>query len=100
MAEKIWKEVKPESDVHDFDTEAILEGEYVELEKDVGSNKSNMYSIKKSDGEVAKAWGCVTLDARMESVDIGEQVQIELHNKVPNRYGNLTKIFKVRILEK
>lgn len=100
MAEqKKWKEVAPNTDVHNFDEDPILEGKYVDKEHDVGINKSNIYHIKPAGGEVEKIWGCVTLNARMERVELDSEVRIELKKKVPNKYGKETKIFKVSILD-
>lgn len=92
-----WQEVKGNSDFHDFDTEVILEGKYVKKDENVGANKSNVYHIETKGGDTEKVWGCVVLDDRFESIPVGSMVQIELHNKVPNRYGNLTLIYRVRV---
>ena len=98
MSDIKWQEVRGNSDFHDFDSEPILEGKYVKLEENVGANKSNVYHIEATEGdETIKVWGCTVLDDRFANIPIGTMVQIELKNKVPNRYGNLTLIYAVRV---
>ena len=96
MSDIKWQEVRGNSDFHDFDAKPILEGRYVKLEENVGANKSNVYHIETEDDEIIKVWGCTVLDDRFANIPIGTMVQIELKNKVPNRYGNLTLIYAVR----
>jgi len=100
MAEeqKKWREVKG-NDIHDFEAEPILEGEYADREEEVGMNKSKLYSIKKEDGTVEKVWGTTILDSRMADVALNSQIQIELKGTMPNKYGKETKIYAVRIRE-
>ncbi|BDZ68721.1 hypothetical protein [Methanobacterium ferruginis] len=97
-----WKEVKrDEAELEKpvtWEPEIIgetLQGTYIDLEEDVGQYKSNLYTIKTSEGEV-KVWGSKVLDELMKKVDLGLEVRITYNGKQPSKTGkNPWKDFKV-----
>jgi len=97
-----WKEVKRDEAEQEktitWEPEIIgetLQGTYIDLEEDVGQYKSNLYTIKTSEGEV-KVWGSKVLDELMKKVDLGLEVRITYNGKQPSKSGkNPWKDFKV-----
>jgi len=97
-----WKEVKrDEAELEKpitWEPEIIgetLQGTYIDLEENVGQYKSNLYTIKTSEGEV-KVWGSKVLDELMKKVDLGLEVRITYNGKQPSKSGkNPWKDFKV-----
>lgn len=61
----------------DFEENPILEGEYLAKQTDVGENKSNLYKIKRENGDVVAVWGSSVLDTKMGNVTEGMRVKIE-----------------------
>lgn len=87
-------EWKPEKD------EDFIEGIYVLEKKDVGVNKSKLYSIETSEG-VKNVWGSAILDSRMAHAKIGDKVKITYKGLGEATGGkNAPKIFKVEVDKK
>jgi hypothetical protein len=97
-----WKEVKrDEAELEKpitWEPEIIgetLQGTYIDLEENMGQYKSNLYTIKTSEGEV-KVWGSKVLDELMKKVDLGLEIRITYNGKQPSKTGkNPWKDFKV-----
>ena len=102
-----WKEVKRDEEEKEktkfWEPEVIgetLQGTYIDLEENVGQFKSNLYTIRTSEGEV-KVWGSTVLDGLMDKVDMGLEVRITFNGKQPSKIGkNPWKDFKVEYREK
>jgi len=102
-----WKEVKRDEEEKEktkfWEPEVIgetLQGTYIDLEENVGQFKSNLYTIRTSEGEV-KVWGSTVLDGLMEKVDMGLEVRITFNGKQPSKSGkNPCKDFKLEYREK
>ena len=97
-----WKEVKRDEDEVEkpafWEPEAIgepLQGTYIDLEENVGQVKSNLYTVRTTQGEM-KIWGSKVLDELMKKVDLGLEVRITFNGKQPSKSGkNPWKDFKV-----
>lgn len=90
-----YKEINPE--IWDYEKEGdAIEGVLVMKQAEVGENKSWMYSIETSEGEVKNVWGSAILDSRMNLVRVGEKVRITFKGLGEGKAGrNPPKIFKV-----
>ena len=53
----------------------VITGVYKKLKTDVGANSSNVYEIENESG-LFSVWGTTVLDAQMEEVPLGSEVQI------------------------
>ena len=71
-----------------------VEGKVVRKETNVGVNKSNLYHLETTDGQIS-VWGSTVLDNRMEYVQAGENIRITYKGTQQNKRGQDTKIFKV-----
>jgi hypothetical protein len=71
-----YKEVS-QAPAWDFEENAVLEGEYLGKQSDVGENKSNLYKVKRANGDVVAVWGSSVLDTKMGNVGEGQRVKIE-----------------------
>lgn len=92
-----YKEVNPDVWTYDKEDDAI-EGILVRVEKDVGSNKSMMYSIETSPGIFKSVWGSAILDQRMCLVKVGQKLRITYKGLSEKKAGkNPAKIFKVEV---
>ncbi len=97
-----WKEVKRDEDEVEkpafWEPEAIgetLQGTYIDLEENVGQFKSNLYTVRTTQGEM-KIWGSKVLDELMKKVDLGLEVRITFNGKQPSKSGKKPwKDFKV-----
>ena len=97
MATK-WKEVVLDTNSEVWDREDPLEGKYTKVEKEVGPNKSNMYTIETKEGEV-KVWGSTVLDDKLMGVPIGTTVKVEYEGKLKSKKGAEYHSYKVFIDE-
>lgn len=77
-----WKKIeisdKPQSSKDpkwDFEENDTLIGVLIRHDTEVGPNKSHIYTLSTTDGEVS-VWGKTVLDRRMAQVDPGQKVKI------------------------
>lgn len=84
----VWKELKKEIFWEAKEGE-IVEGKLINKEVEVGSNKSNLYSIETETGDIIKIWGSIRLDKLMELITIGNKLRI-VCNKIKSLSGNRT----------
>lgn len=92
-----YKEINPDVWTYEKDGDAI-EGVLVEVENDVGSNKSMLYSLEVSPGVFKSIWGSVILDQRMRFVKVGQKVRVTYKGLSEKKAGkNPAKIFKVEV---
>ncbi len=67
----------------DYLTDKEIEGEYTQMKVNVGPNKSNMYMIKTSKGEVG-VWGTSLLNTQFPQIPIGNMVKLVYMGKATN----------------
>ena len=46
-----------------------IEGLLVSIRKNIGENKSTVYTIEKSNGTLVDVWGCAVIDHHLENLD-------------------------------
>jgi len=85
-----WKTVETGDsydNIWDFQKEEYIEGEYKGKEENVGQNKSTIFTIKKDDGTLVKAWGHTVLADKMNKLEEGDYILIQfLGKKKGERY--------------
>ena len=91
-----YEEINPEEWKYENDGD-FIEGILVVTKKDVGENKSMLYSIETPEG-VKNVWGSAILDSRMALVKVGDQIKITYKGLGEGKAGrNPPKIFKVEV---
>ena len=93
-----YKEINPSDWTYKEDGD-FIEGFLIRVQKDIGANKSMLYSIETQEG-VKNVWGAVILDSRMALAKIGDKVKITYKglSQEPTQGGkNPAKIFKVEV---
>ena len=76
----------------------FIEGAYLEIETEVGPNKSNLYKLSIGPGEVLSVWGTTILDQRMRNVTIGDKIKITYLGLGCAKTGqHAPKLFKVEV---
>ncbi len=91
-----YEEVNPTDWTYEKDGD-FIEGVLVREQKDIGPNKSMLYSIEIPDG-VKNVWGATLLDSRMALVKVGNKVKITYKGLAEASGGkNPAKIFKVEV---
>ena len=92
----MYKEIKPE-DWKPEKKEDFVEGILVNIQRDIGENKSMLYNIETPSG-VKNVWGSAILDTRMAFSKIGDQIKITYKGLGEAKAGrNAPKIFKVEV---
>ena len=102
MAEKIWREIVPEqqfedSDKHDFEQEAILEGIYEEKIEKADRHNRDHYLIKTDSGEIRRVFSGTVLKKRFDEIEIGTRVKVEFMGLKPSTQGQPYKDFRVYV---
>ena len=91
-----YKEINPTEWKYDKD-EDFIEGVLVQVQKDIGQNKSMLYSLDTKEG-ILNVWGAAILDSRMALVNVGEKIKITYKGLAEAKGGkNPAKIFKVEV---
>jgi len=89
---------------HNFEEEKELEGVFVGVEENVGSNNSNLYTLERKDGTRASFWGSTLLDSRLKNAVVGQEIKIVYKGKVKNEKSGRTyknfELFKSSAEEK
>ena len=92
----MFKEINPSTWTYENDGD-FIEGILVQKQKDIGENKSMLYSIETPEG-VKNVWGSMVLDQRMAFIDVGARVRITYKGLAEAKKGkNPAKIFKVEL---
>jgi len=93
-----YKEINPEDWSYENDGD-FIEGVLLQKQKDIGVNKSMLYSIETPQG-VKNVWGAAILDSRMALVSVGVKIKITYKGLAEAKSGkNPAKIFKVEVDE-
>ncbi len=91
-----YKEIDPSTWKYDKDGD-FIEGTLIQVQEEVGMNKSKLYSIETPKG-VVSVWGSAVLDSRMVLVQIGSKIRITFKGRAEAKGGkNPAKLFKVEI---
>lgn len=76
----------------------FIEGILIQVQDNVGSNDSKLYSIEIAEGVVENVWGSAILDQRMSLVKVSEKVKITYKGLGEAKGGHKApKIFKVEV---
>lgn len=71
-----WEKIKTAS-IWDFKNDVVLIGYYIGVEREIGPNKSNLYTFRKDeDSELIAVWGNTILDNRFKGLLEGEKVKV------------------------
>jgi len=70
----VYQEVSATDWIYDKEGESI-EGILINSQKDIGPNKSMLYSIETPNG-VVNVWGAIILDGKMALTQIGDKIKI------------------------
>lgn len=70
-----WKKIEM-NPTWNFEEDKEIVGTYVSMEENVGTNNSNIYSLKKADSSLIGIWGSTLLDHRFKNIQIGDEVKI------------------------
>ena len=91
-----FKENNPGFWIPENDGDAI-EGTLIDIQDDVGDNKSRLYTIEV-DKKPTNVWGSAVLNQRMVGISVGDRIRITykgLGEKAAGR--NAPKLFKVEV---
>lgn len=92
-----YEEVNPSIWTYENDGD-FVEGHFISIQKDVGENKSNLYTLRKEDGNLISVWGSAILDSRMSAIQVNDMVKITYKGLGEKKGGkNAPKIFKVEV---
>ncbi len=92
-----YKEIDPDYWTYENDGD-FIEGKLVQVQSDVGDNKSMLYSIETSDDDVKNVWGSAILDTRMALLSVGDKIKITYKGLAEAKGGKKpAKIFKVEV---
>jgi len=61
-----------------------LEGKIEQIKRDLGENHSNLYILRKADGDLIGVWGSTVLDNRLLAAGIGGVVRIVYQGTKPS----------------
>lgn len=93
---KKFKEVKTE--IKDLEIGESIEGLYLDMDHDVGENKSSVLHIRPDGEEPTSIWVNDILNSKLKLVSIGEYIKItrteDTQNKLGNRSYKTYKVFK------
>lgn len=91
-----YKEINPSTWTYEKDGD-FIEGVVVNKQKEVGVNKSWLYSLETLEG-VKNVWGATVLDERMALVKVGDKIKITYKGLSEAKKGkNPAKLFKVEV---
>ncbi len=92
----VYQEINPMDWIYEKDGD-FIEGILVQVQPDIGVNKSMLYSIETPEG-VKNVWGAAILDQRMTFVKVGEKIKITFKGLAEPTPGKKpAKIFKVEV---
>lgn len=89
----VFEEVKFSNETISWNKGDVVEGELVDVKKDVGANKSTVYVIGEKE-----YWGASALDPMMSTIKVGERIRVTCVDdmtKFPS--GRVGKSFKVEV---
>jgi len=92
--EKEWKKVNNFPPIIDLAKEKEIVGTLVDIRKEVGRNKSYIYTVE-SNGEKVSFWGSAGLDPLLTQVAIGNEVKIVYKGMVKTAAKRNMKVFEV-----
>lgn len=91
-----YEEINPQEWKFENEEDSI-EGIFISSKKDVGINKSMIYTIDTKDG-IKNVWGSAILDSRMCLINVSDKIKITYKGLGEKKAGkNAPKIFKVEV---
>lgn len=76
----------------------FLEGVLINVQEDVGENKSKLYTIENQINGMINVWGSTVLDSRMSLVKVGDKVRLTYKGLGEKKGGkNPPKLYKVEV---
>ena len=72
-----------------------ISGVYLNVQNEVGENKSNLYTLEVKEGKTLAFWGSKVLDGKMSAVKVGQQVKVLFLGKVTPDGGREYKDYDV-----
>ncbi len=75
MTEEDWEKVETDLWIPEKEGDSV-EGVFIAVEKEVGENKSNLYTIETPDAKQIGVWGSKVLDGKLLSLKPGQEVKI------------------------
>lgn len=88
-----YNEISIGAEMHKFVKDVPVEGELTNIQREVGKNESNVYTVADK-----TFWGTSALDLLMSRVKVGDKIRITLideQHKFPS--GRVGKNFKVEV---
>lgn len=77
-----------------------LIGIYQSKQENVGPNKSNLYEIKKHNGELVSVWGSTVIDSKFDDetdpIVVGEEVRFVYNGKRVGKRGGSYKDYSIQ----
>lgn len=55
----------------------FIDGYYVSMKEGVGMHKSNVYSLRTTEGKDMEVWGSTVIDGEMEKIRLGTMIRIK-----------------------
>jgi len=92
--EEQWDKVQTEIWVPENKGDEIS-GIYLNVQLEVGENKSNFYTFEVEEGKTMAFWGSKVLDGKMLAVKVGQQVKVVFLGKVKPDKGREYKDYDV-----
>jgi|AntAceMinimDraft_18_1070375.scaffolds.fasta_scaffold44094_3 hypothetical protein len=95
-----WDNAEITTKIWDENEQPIIEGVFFGVQKDIGENKSNLYSLSQEDGNILNFWGSTLLDERLITAVAGKhEIRIEFLGKIKSQKGGREyKDYKVFII--
>ena len=92
----MYEEINPTDWTYSVDGD-FIEGVLVQVQIDVGVNKSMLYSIETPEG-VKNIWGAAILDTRMKLLKLGDKIKVTYKGLAKAKGGKkAAKLFKVEV---
>ena len=77
-----------------WDKKAPVQGVLIRTQSDVGPNKSKLYTLKTTDGDVG-VWGSTVIDSKFEQIPMNSEVRVEALGVAESKAGKSYNDFKV-----
>lgn len=78
-----------------WDEQEPLIGFYVRMKTNVGTHSSNVYVLRKEDGEEVGVWGSTVINGRFDEIPVGSLVKIESLGEAKSQKGTKYKDYRI-----
>lgn len=79
-----------------WDGQGTVQGVYTGKKSGVGPNKSMLYSLRNTDGEIVSVWGSTVIDSKFETIPTGAEVRVESLGLATGKTGKQYKDYKIQ----